>query len=137
MPEEDAMGGRLDEPSATELEVLKALWTSGPSTIRQLADRLYPGGGTAQYATVQKLLDRLEAKRCVKRRRVDRVNVFAPSIEREELIERRLRNAARDLCEGSLTPILTHLVDSAGLSPDELRALREIVERRGRRGGTR
>ena len=130
------MGGQ-DEPSATELEVLKALWTSGPSTIRQLADRLYPGGGTAQYATVQKLLDRLEAKRCVKRRRVERVNVFAASIEREELIERRLRNAARDLCEGSLTPLLTHLVDSAGLSLDELRSLREIVERRGRRGGTR
>ena len=130
------MAERQDEPSATELEVLKALWTVGPATIRQLADRLYPGGGTAQYATVQKLLDRLEAKRCVKRRRVERVNVFAASIKREDLIERRLRNAAHDLCEGSLTPLLTHLVSSTGLRPDELKALRDLVERRNRRGGS-
>ena len=34
-----------------ELEVLKLLWDRGPSTIRQLTDRLYPDGGTAHYAT--------------------------------------------------------------------------------------
>ena len=131
------MHERHEEPSATELELLKALWTLGPATIRQLADRLYPGGGPAQYATVQKLLDRLEAKRCVKRRRVERVNVFSASVERADLIERRLRSAARDLCEGSLTPLLTHLVGHTGLRGDELRALRELVERRRRDGGTR
>ena len=40
-----------------ELAVLKELWAEGPSTIRKLADRLYPGGTTSHYATVQKLLD--------------------------------------------------------------------------------
>ena len=51
-----------------ELAVLKELWELGPSTIRELADRLYPGGATAHYATVQKLLERLTGKGCVKRR---------------------------------------------------------------------
>lgn len=127
------MSKHQEEPSATELEVLKALWSLGPSTIRQLADRLYPGGGTSQYATVQKLLDRLETKRCVRRRRAERVNVFVASVELRDLIERRLRNAAQDLCEGSLTPLLTHLVGDAGLRPDELRSLRELIERRSPR----
>jgi predicted transcriptional regulator len=127
------MSSRREEPSATELEALKALWADGPRTIRQIADHLYPGGGPAQYATVQKLLERLEAKGCVKRRRRDRVNVFAASVAREELIDRRLRSAARDLCDGSLTPLLTHLVDHTGLGPDELRSLRELVARRAAR----
>ena len=39
-----------------ELAVLQALWERGTATIRQLTDALYPGGGPAQYGTVQKLL---------------------------------------------------------------------------------
>jgi len=122
------MGGRGDEPSAAELEVLKALWDGGPSTIRRITDQLYPDGGTIQYATVQKLLDRLESKGCIRRKRADRVNVFAAKVERADLIERRLRDAADDLCEGSLTPLLTHLVGTSGLRAEELRALRDLVE---------
>ena len=57
-----------------ELAVLKTLWELGPATIRQVCDRLYPGGETAQYATVQKLLDRLEAKSCVRKRSSGRAN---------------------------------------------------------------
>ncbi len=49
---------RFDVTDA-ELAILKSLWELGPSTIRQLSDRLYPGGEAAHYATVQKLLDRL------------------------------------------------------------------------------
>ena len=50
-----------------ELAVLQVLWEEGPLPIRSLADVLYPGGKTAQYATVQKLLERLEGKGCVAR----------------------------------------------------------------------
>jgi len=125
----------LGDPTATELEVLKALWDLGPTTIRRLTDRLYPEGGTAQYATVQKLLDRLEDKGCVSRARRDRVNVYGATVDRAELIALRLRATAGDLCSGSMTPLLTHLVEEADLSPDELRRLREIVDRRARRRG--
>ena len=45
-----------------ELAVLLELWGRGPSSRRQLAEALYPRGGTAAYTTVQKLLERLEAK---------------------------------------------------------------------------
>ena len=49
-----------DLPDA-ELAVLQTLWERGPCTIRQLADTLYPSGTDTHYATVQKLLERLEA----------------------------------------------------------------------------
>ena len=52
----------LNIPDA-ELEVLKALWKSGPATIRELTARIYPQGGTSAYSTVQKLLERLIAQR--------------------------------------------------------------------------
>src|SRR3954468_23973451 len=89
-----------------ELQVLQTLWDDGPATIRQLTDALYPGGGSAQYATVQKLLDRLEAKGFVARDRSAFVHVFWATVGREELIGRRLRTMADKLCGGSLVPLL-------------------------------
>ena len=52
-----------------ELAVLNLLWDWESATIRRLTDELYPGGNFAHYTTVQKLLERLEAKGCVARQR--------------------------------------------------------------------
>ena len=52
-----------------ELAVLQVLWEQGPATIRRITELLYPQGGTSHYATVQKLLERLETKACVRRDR--------------------------------------------------------------------
>lgn len=120
-----------------ELSVMQSLWDHGPSTIRVLTDGLYPGGETAHYATVQKLLERLTAKGYVRRRRRGRVHVYASAADREALIARRLRDMADKLCQGSMTPLLTHLVNTSDLSTRDLAALRELVDRLdGERGST-
>lgn len=111
-----------------ELSVLQALWDEGSATIRQLTDALYPGGGVAQYATVQKLLERLEAKSCVRRDRRAAVHVFAPLLARDELVGRRVRAVAEQLCGGSLTSLLTHLVQTTRLSARERLELRSLLE---------
>jgi predicted transcriptional regulator len=120
-----------------ELDVLKVLWERGPSTIRRLTDRLYPDGGTAHYATVQKLLERLEAKSFVKKRLRGRANVYSATVDRNALIVDGLRETADRLCEGSMTPLLTHLVSTARLSGEELARLRDLVDRLDRRKGPR
>ena len=122
----------------TELSVMRSLWDRGPSTIRELTDGLYPGGETAHYATVQKLLERLTAKGYVRRRRRGRLHVYASAADREALIARRLRDMANKLCQGSMTPLLTHLVNASELSTTDLAALRELVDRLdGKTGSTR
>ena len=47
----------------TELSVLEVLWERGPSTVRQITDLLYPGGGASKSATVQKLLRSLRVSK--------------------------------------------------------------------------
>jgi predicted transcriptional regulator len=111
-----------------ELAVLKRLWTDGPLTVRDLAERLYPGGGVSEHATVQKLLERLLARRCVRRKRGGRAHVWSAAVAREDLIRDRLREAADKLCEGSLTPLLTELVHARRLSPEEVRELRRLID---------
>jgi predicted transcriptional regulator len=112
----------------TELAVLQLLWDGGASTIRHLVDTLYPGGGTAQYATVQKLLERLEQKGFVRRDRGGAAHTFTAAVGIDVLIGRRLQDVAEKLCGGSLTPLLTHLVRTRRLSERERRELRALID---------
>jgi predicted transcriptional regulator len=121
----------------TELAVLQVLWERGPATRPQITEVVYPGGGAAQYATVQKLLERLEAKGHVRRARRDGVLLFTAALARETLIDRRLQDLADKLCGGSLTPLLLNLVRSEPLTPRELDELRAVLEERRKRNKPR
>ena len=110
-----------------ELAVLEELWRLGSATRRQLADALYPGGGPAHYTTVQKLLERLEAKGHVAADRSTAVRTFTATVAREQIIQRRLRDVAEKLCGGSLTPLLMNLVRAKPLSAAELRELQALI----------
>lgn len=116
-----------DVPDA-ELAVLRALWEHGPSTIRTLVDILYPGGGSAKYGTVQKLLERLEEKGHVSRDREEWPHVFRAEVAREALIGLRLRETAEKLCGGSMTPLLLHLLRAEQFSDDERQELRAFLD---------
>ena len=122
------MGRPAQDITESELAVLRILWDRETSTIRQLTDVLYPQGEAAQYATVQKLLDRMEAKGYVRRDRTMFVHIFQSVLDRDELIGRRLRSLAEMLCEGSLTPLLTHLARAKDLTDEDRLALRAIVD---------
>jgi BlaI family penicillinase repressor len=114
--------------TAKELDILQFLWNRSPATIKTLRDALYPGGDTAEYATVQKLLERLEEKGFVQRHRTGPAHTFSPLVGRDELIGRRLRDVAEKLCGGSLTPLLTHLVRQQRLSESERQQLRDLID---------
>jgi BlaI family penicillinase repressor len=120
----------------TELEILKVLWVEGPCSIRRLTDRLYPGGGAAHYATVQKLLERLRTKACVGRKQQGRRHLYVARVKRKDLIEEQLRRTAEKLCDGSFTPLLTQLVSSRRLSEPEISKLRELMNRLEQEEGT-
>jgi predicted transcriptional regulator len=111
-----------------ELAVLQVLWDQGPATIRCLTDVLYPAGTDAHYATVQKLLERLEAKKHVRRDRSAHAHVFTAATDRDKLVGRRLRAVAEKLCGGLMAPLLTHLVRAEALSPRERQELRALID---------
>jgi predicted transcriptional regulator len=117
-------------PSVTgaELKVLESLWQRGEATIRDLRDSLYPDGSSSKFATVQKLLARLAAKKLVGRRK-DAANwIFRPMVARDELIGGELRRVADRLGGNSMTPLLTYLVETGELSAKERAHLRRLLD---------
>jgi BlaI family penicillinase repressor len=121
------MARKPQDVTEAELAVLRQLWEQGPQTIRQLTAALY-AGDDAQYSTVKKLLERLEAKDCVRRDRSEAVHVFAAAIDREDLVDRRLREVAEALCDGSITPLLTHAARHKRLTKEQREMLRTLID---------
>ena len=107
------MARRPQDVTDAELEVLRALWDDGPgddpharrpALPRRRHLRVRHGAEAARAA-------RGQGPRA--RRAEGRQNVYSARVQREDLVARRLRDTAEQLCDGSLTPLLTHLV-SAG-----------------------
>lgn len=111
-----------------ELAVLDVLWRRGRSTVREITGEVYAEQTFSKYQTVQKLLERLENKRCVKRYRSTNAHTFEATVERSELIGHCLEQVAEKLCDGSLTPLLMHLASSTRLKPKERDSLRKIID---------
>ncbi|MCE9534323.1 MAG: BlaI/MecI/CopY family transcriptional regulator, partial [Planctomycetes bacterium] len=107
---------------------LRVLWEQGPCSVRRIVENYEEAGTPTQAATVQKLLERLEAKGWVDRDRSEAVQRFRATASRDELIGRRLQGIAEELCEGSLTPLISHLVKRDRLSASDRKRLRDLVE---------
>ena len=133
----EPMARNPQDITEAELAILELLWDRGRLSIRQITDTLYPGSGAGQYASVQKQLERMEAKELVARDRSLFVHLFSPAIDREELIGRRLRSVVDRLCGGSFAPIISHMARTGSLTDAERKALRELIEQPGRPGGKR
>jgi predicted transcriptional regulator len=116
-----------------ELSVLRALWEQAPRTARELAEALYGGAGRNEMGTVQKLLQRLEAKALIARERSPDGHRFAPRVTRGTFAGQQLERLADELTDGSLTPFLTHFVEGGRLSKRDREAIQRLLDGRRRR----
>ena len=122
------MARKRRDVTEAELAILRVLWDRGQATIRQVTEVLYPGGGDSEYATVKKLLTRLESKRCVSRDSHEAAHSFQASITRDDLMRQRLDAVAADLCGGLRLPLLMNLLRAERLSEADGKELRGFLD---------
>ncbi len=102
-------------PPPLELECLKALWRIGEGTVKDVRKVVTERRNLA-YTTVMTVLDRLEKRGRVARKKVGRSFVYTPVVDRDEL--RRL--AVRDLidtCFDGSEPALRRFLDTGLTAP--------------------
>ncbi len=124
------MPQKEEHVSDAELGVLEVLWERGKATVREIANAVCQDQSFSKYQSVQKLLERLEKKRCVKRFRSKPAHSFQAIVDREKIIARRLEDVAATLCGGSLTPLLMHLAERTKLKSEERKALQELIDKK-------
>jgi predicted transcriptional regulator len=115
--------------SDAERETLRALWEHGPGTVRQIMELFAGGKRPWAYSTVATLLRRLEAKGYSASENVDGALVYRATVSREDLLERRLRDAADELCDGAEAPLVfLALVEGNRFTGEELDRIRRIID---------
>ena len=114
--------------SEAEREVLKVLWDHGPATVRSINEVLERRGRNWAYTTVATLLQRLAAKHFLVSDSSAIPHLYRATVSREELLERRLRDAADELCDGQAVPLVLALVQGNRFSTEELARLRQMLD---------
>ncbi len=122
------MSHDLPNVTETELAVLEFLWQAGTATKREIVAELYPRQADSDFATVHKLLQRLEAKGHIERDRDSFAHVFRTTRNREDFVGQQLEAVAEKLSGGSLTPLLIHLVEKRRLSKAERERIRQLLD---------
>ena len=123
------MDERQASVSKAELEVLKVLWDRPGATVREVNAALREQGRDQAYTTVQTLLQRLEAKGYVASDKSGPAHLYRAAVSRDDLLSRRLRELAEQLCDGTASHLLHALVEGNQLTSEEIRQLREMLDR--------
>ncbi len=118
----------IEQVTDGELSILEVIWEQEAPTSRDIAAANYKQVNDSKMASVQKLLERLEAKGCVGRDRRERAHRFHALVSREDFLHDRLRALANRLYDGSIAPLVTTLLRSKGLSKKNRNQLRELID---------
>ena len=114
--------------SESEREVLRVLWDRGPGTVREINLELTRRGRQWAYTTVATLLQRLSAKEYAASDPSMIPHIFRAAVTRDEILERRLKDAADELCDGRAAPLVLALVQRGRFSADELARMRRLLD---------
>ena len=109
-----------------ELDIMGVLWAHGPSTVAEVREALED---EPAYNTVLTMLKVMEGKGYVSRSPEGRAHRYASEVQRDAAGESALGRMTERLFGGSPEELLLRLVDS-GIDPDELRRMRDLLDRR-------
>jgi BlaI family transcriptional regulator, penicillinase repressor len=122
-------GSRL---SAGEMEMLQMLWRQGPVSLSEAQTGL---GRAIGYTTVQTRLNRLVDKAMVSRT-ADRPARYAAAVHPEEVSAGHLDLLVERVSQGSIVPLVAHLVRDRQLSSAEIAELKHLIAEAERQGKT-
>lgn len=120
----------LPRISETEWELMKIVWARSPLTARQIVGKLIAQDPTWHPKTARTLIDRLVKKQALACRKDGRVCTFRPLVTEKECVAAVSESFLDRVFGGSLQPLLAHFVERDNLTPDEIRELQRLLNRK-------
>ena len=114
------------KPTAAELEILEVLWESGPSTVRDVFERI-ARTKTTQYTTVLKLMQIMHQKGLVVRNEKARAHIYSAAQSQEQTQRRVVGDLLEKMFQGSAARLVQHVLETKAASPKELAEIRKMI----------
>ncbi|MFC7339495.1 BlaI/MecI/CopY family transcriptional regulator [Haloferula chungangensis] len=109
---------RSTHPSNLELQALSVLWHNGPSTVGAVLEAL-PDGKDRAYTTVLSVMQSLERKKLVKRKKSGRAHVYEAANTKEQVVDQAAADFLTNAFGGRLGEAILTLLSTGTLTPEE------------------
>jgi BlaI family penicillinase repressor len=117
------------EPTRSELEILKVLWENGPSTVRQVNDKLNEQTRTVQYTSTLKLMQIMQEKGLLERDDSNMKHVYSPAEPEQKTKNALLEKFVENMYNGSASSLVMQLLGNKKTSKKELQAIKELLDK--------
>lgn len=117
---------RAPKPTESEIEILGVLWAQGPSTVRQVHERLSAGRDVG-YTTTLKLMQIMTDKGLVTRDESARTHVYSARAGEGQTQRQLVRDLLDKAFGGSAAALVMQALASNPVSADELDAIQKLI----------
>src|SRR5215475_15045191 len=115
------------KPTAAELEILRVLWSRGPSTVREVHEALGEKKSLG-YTSVLKFLQIMIAKGTVRRNETQRAHVYEACLPAEQTKRQLAADMLQRVFEGSASELMMHALAGRRASEKEISELRRLLD---------
>ena len=109
-----------------ELEIMKVVWRSGTSTVRDVYETLLKDRRIA-YTTVMTMMNILEQKGYLKKSQKDRAFTYQATRPQQQVIRGMVREFVDRVFNGSAEPLLLHLLEDRRVSDQDFDDIRRML----------
>lgn len=111
-----------------QLRIMRVLWDLDAATVSEVQRQL--GRPPLAYTTVATMLRKLEERGLVDHSEEGRKFLYRARVSMPEVTRSMTGDLVDRLFDGSLTDAVSHLLDSRGVSADELDRLERMIQQR-------
>jgi len=114
--------------SPGEWDIIRALWDSRERmTVREVLQTIYPNNERA-HTTVQTVMNNLEQKGFLAKKKIGLVNFYKPKIKRGEAVRRETQSFVKKVFDGSFQDLANYLVESDNLTLKDIEQLKKLIQ---------
>lgn len=116
------------ELSPSQAEIMEIIWRQGEASAQEIREILFATGRDLAKNTVRTTLERMEEKGWLAHREDGRTFLYRAAQARETSIGRKVLEVVDGLCGGSPEQLMSALLDYRGLTPQELKRIRAMLD---------
>lgn len=118
----------MKELSAAEWNIMESLWETSPKVGSRIVSDMAVRTGWSRSTTLT-MLKRMTQKELIACEESGQMKTYAPLVDREEAVKKETESFLNRVYHGSVSMMLNGFVGKQKLSREDIRELREILER--------
>ena len=116
------------KPTDSELEILKVIWSEGPSTVRTVNEKINEKREVG-YTTTLKIMQIMFEKNMLERTREGKTHIYSSCISEEDTLDEMSRRLLNNVFGGSAKRLVMSVLGNGKSSSAELKEIREYLEK--------